>query len=132
MGWSIGASIGAKLGAPDKEVVTLLGDGSFGMTGMEVNTAVRNNIKTTSVVINNSGYDITRIQAAGMLNKPLDFPWMKLSGDIAKTSEGLGAHVEKVEKPGDLRSALERAYAAKEPAVVEVLTMMGAPEPTRL
>lgn len=55
-----------------------------------------------------------------------------MSGNISKVAEGLGAHVERVEKPGDLKSAFERAFAAKEPAVVEVLTMIGAPEATRI
>ena len=40
MGWSMGAAIGAKLGRPDHLVVHLLGDASFGMTGMEVETAL--------------------------------------------------------------------------------------------
>ena len=128
MGWSVGAAIGAKLGAPEKEVVDLLGDGSFGMTGMEINTAVRHNIKATYVVLNNSGFDLTRVQASKRLNKPLNIPWMELSGDLSKVGEGLGAHVERVERPDGLRSAFERAFSAKEPAVVEVITMMGAPE----
>ncbi len=132
MGWSVGAAIGAKLGAPEKEVVVLLGDGSFGMAGMEINTAVRNNIKTTFVVLNNGGFDLTRGQASKAFNKPPDFPWMRLSGDVSKVAEGLGAHAERVEKPQALRGAFERAFAAKEPAVVEVLSMVGAPEPTRI
>jgi thiamine pyrophosphate-dependent acetolactate synthase large subunit-like protein len=69
MGWSVGAGIGAKLGAPDKDVVVFLGDGSFGMSGMEINTAVRNNIKATFVVINNGGFDLTRGQAKKVLGK---------------------------------------------------------------
>ena len=132
MGWSVGAAIGAKLGAPDKEVVVLLGDGSFGMAGMEINTAVRNNIKVTFVVLNNNGFDLTRVQASRSLHKPPDFPWMRLSGDLSKVAEGLGAHVERVEEPRALRGAFERAFAAKQPAVVEVITMIGAPEATRV
>lgn len=132
MGWSVGASIGAKLGAPDKEVVVLLGDGSFGMAGMEINTAVRNNIKTTFVVLNNGGFDLTRVQASKSFNKPPDFPWMRLSGNVAKVAEGLGAYAQEVREPHALRGAFERAFAATEPAVVEVHTMMGAPEATRI
>jgi acetolactate synthase I/II/III large subunit len=129
MGWSVGAGIGAKLGAPDKDVVVFLGDGSFGMSGMEINTAVRNNIKATFVVINNGGFDLTRGQAKKVLKKESpDIPWMALNGDIAKVCEGLGAYSQSVTKPQDLRGAFERAFAAKEPAVVEVHTMKGAPE----
>ena len=101
------------------------------MSGMEINTAVRNNIKTTFVVLNNEGFDLTRGQAALVLKKTSpDIPWMSLNGDIAKVSEGLGAFAQRVERPQDLRGAFEKAFAAKEPAVVEVLTMKGAPQPT--
>ena len=55
MGWSMGAAIGAKLGRPDHLVVHLLGDASFGMTGMELETAVRMGLPTLTVVINNGG-----------------------------------------------------------------------------
>jgi thiamine pyrophosphate-dependent acetolactate synthase large subunit-like protein len=68
------------------------------------------------------------VQAAKRLKKSMNFPWMELTGDVAKISEGMGAHAERVEKPEAIRGALERALAAKEPAVVEVLTMVGAPE----
>ncbi len=128
MGWSVGAAIGAKLGAPDKDVVVLLGDGSFGMAGMEINTAVRNNIKTTYIVLNNYGFDLTRVNAAKRLKKSMNFPWMELTGNVAKLGEGLGAHAERVEEPEAIRGALERALAAKEPAVVEIMSMVGAPE----
>jgi thiamine pyrophosphate-dependent acetolactate synthase large subunit-like protein len=53
---------------------------------------------------------------------------MALNGDVAKVCEGLGAYSQSVTKPQDLRRAFEKAFAAKEPAVVEVHTMMGAPE----
>ncbi len=55
MGWSMGAAIGAKLGRPDHLVVHLLGDASFGMTGMEIETAVRMGLPTLTVVVNNGG-----------------------------------------------------------------------------
>ena len=55
MGWSVGAAIGTKLGRPDHLVVHLLGDASFGMTGMEVETAARMGLGVLTVVINNGG-----------------------------------------------------------------------------
>ena len=55
MGWSLGAAIGAKLGRPDHLVFHLLGDSSFGMIGMEVETAVRMKIPTMTIVLNNGG-----------------------------------------------------------------------------
>jgi acetolactate synthase-1/2/3 large subunit len=49
MGWSTPAAMGAKLGNPAKTVVNFTGDGSFGMTGMEIETAARNDIRTLTV-----------------------------------------------------------------------------------
>lgn len=60
MGYSVPASTGAKLAAPDKEVITIVGDGSFGMTGFEIETAVRYGIKTITLVYNNRGVDAVK------------------------------------------------------------------------
>ena len=58
---------------------------------------------------------------------------MRLSGNLSKVAKGLGGtHVERVEEPRTHRAAFERAFAAKQPAVVEVLTMIGVPEATRI
>src|SRR5262249_46013275 len=53
MGWSTPAAMGAKLAHPDKTVVNVTGDGSFGLTGMEIETAARNDIRTLTVILNN-------------------------------------------------------------------------------
>jgi acetolactate synthase-1/2/3 large subunit len=52
MGWSTPAAMGAKLAHPDKTVVNVTGDGSFGLTGMEIETAARNDIRTLTVILN--------------------------------------------------------------------------------
>src|SRR5262249_57511705 len=53
MGWSVPAAMGAKLAHPDRTVVNVTGDGSFGLTGMEIETAARNGIKTLTAILNN-------------------------------------------------------------------------------
>ncbi len=68
-------------------------------------------------------------QAAKLLKKPPTFPWMDLSGDFAKVGEGLGAQVQRVTRPGELREAIERALAAKGPVVLDVETLSSSPEP---
>ena len=55
MGWSMAAAIGVKLGRPDHLVFNVLGDASFGMVGMELETAVRMGLPTLTVVLNNGG-----------------------------------------------------------------------------
>ncbi len=122
MGWSMGAAIGAKLGRPDHLVVHLLGDASFGMTGMEVETAVRMGIPTLTVVINNSGI------GGGIMgmDRPGGTPpgMAQLSGNFSVVAQGLGAYSERVEHPDGLIPAYRRAIQATEEgqaALVEVL-----------
>ena len=122
MGWSLGAAIGAKLGRPDQLVFHVLGDASFGMVGMELETAVRMGIPTLTVLLNNGGI-------GGSL-MTLDQPDMapasmtELSGNFSQVAQGLGAYTERVEQPGDLVPAFRRAIKATEDghaALVEVM-----------
>ena len=106
LGTSMGLAMGAKLAAPDKQVIALQGDAAIGMCGMEIETAVRERIPVTIIVLNNSimtGY-----------NKYLpvameEYGIGKLSGDYAKLAESLGAYSERVEEPGEIKAAIRRA-----------------------
>ena len=100
---------------PDTQVIVLSGDGSFGMNGMEMDTAVRHKIPILVVVSNNGGW----AAMGGMAGRDLGFT------RYDKLSEVLGCHGEYVEKPDEIRPALERANAAVHagtPAVVNVIT----------
>jgi len=122
MGWSMGAAIGAKLGRPDHLVVHFLGDASFGMTGMEVETAVRMGIPTLTIVVNNGGTGGGMMQMQRPSGPP---PAMaQLSGNFSVVAQGLGAHSERVEHPDNLMPAYRRAIQATEDgqaALVEVM-----------
>ncbi len=122
MGWSMGAAIGAKLGRPDHLVVHLLGDASFGMTGMELETAVRMGLPTLTVLINNGGI------GGGIMGmeRPTGTPpaVAQLGGNFSVVAQGLGAHSERVEHPDTLIPAYQRAIRATQAgqaALVEVL-----------
>jgi acetolactate synthase-1/2/3 large subunit len=122
MGWSMGGAIGAKLGRPDHLVVHLLGDASFGMTGMELETAVRMGLPTLTILINNGGI------GGGVMgmNRPAGTPpeVAKLGGNFSLVAQGLGAYSERVEQPGDLIPAYRRAIRATQDgqaALVEVM-----------
>jgi acetolactate synthase I/II/III large subunit len=122
MGWSMGAAVGAKLGRPDHLVVHLLGDASFGMTGMEVETAVRMGLPTLTIVVNNGGIGggVMGMERPG--GTPPDVA--KLGGNFSVVAQGLGAYSERVERPSDLIPAYRRAIRATEEgraALVEVL-----------
>jgi acetolactate synthase-1/2/3 large subunit len=122
MGWSMGAAIGAKLARPDHLVVHLLGDASFGMTGMEVETAVRMGLPTLTILINNGGIGGGVMGMDRPAGTPPDVA--KLGGNFSLVAQGLGAYSERVEQPSDLIPAYRRAISATEggqAALVEVM-----------
>ena len=118
MGTGLPFGNGAKVAKPDKQVLVLHGDGSFGINGMEIDTAVRHRINTVVVISNNGGW--TANTSWGL---PLPKPGRNLGYTrYDRVAMELGAHGEFVEKPNEIRPALERAFAAGKPAVVNVIT----------
>ncbi|UCD72563.1 MAG: hypothetical protein JSW01_03665 [Candidatus Bathyarchaeota archaeon] len=118
MAWSLGAAMGAKLAHPDKLVVCVMGDGAYGMTGMEMETAVRNDIPILVVVTNNQGLGMYEVLTPST---------SKLSGDYSKVAEGLGAYAERVEKPDDIVPAIKRASRQVKdgtPALLDVVVKL--------
>jgi acetolactate synthase-1/2/3 large subunit len=114
MGVGLPFGLGAKVARPDAQVVVLHGDGSYGINAMEMDTAVRHRIPVLVVISNNGGWS-----ADPQGTKPgreLGFT------RYDKVAEDLGAHGEFVEKPKEIRPALERAWASGRPAVVNVVT----------
>lgn len=122
LGAGLGLAMGAKLARPDWLSVNIMGDAAFGMTGMEVETAVRCALPVLTIVFKNSvmgGY-------TGHLPVASDkYDIHRLSGNYAKVGEALGAYSETVEKVDDLKAALSRGvdHVAKgQTAVIEVIT----------
>jgi acetolactate synthase-1/2/3 large subunit len=114
MGVGLPFGVGAKVAKPDAQVVVLHGDGSFGINAMEIDTAVRHRVPVLVVISNNGGWTGDPEQ-----NKP----GRNLGhGRYDRMAEAFGAHGEYVEKPNDIRPALERAAASGKPAVVNVIT----------
>ena len=129
MGWSTPAAMGAKLGNPDKTVVNFTGDGSFGMTGMEIETAARNDIRTLTVILNNESLGASR-ETLHERFKGHEIG-ISLRGDYAGVARALGAYGERVEKPDELKPALARALAHQGPSVLEVAVKPLEPRPWR-
>ena len=114
MGVGLPFAIGAKVAKPDAQVVVLHGDGSYGINGNEIDSAVRHNIPVLVVISNNGGWT-----ADPDRNKPgRNLGYTRWD----KVAMAVGAHGEHVEKPDDIRPALERAWASGKPAVVNVVT----------
>ncbi|MGE3279616.1 MAG: thiamine pyrophosphate-binding protein [Alphaproteobacteria bacterium] len=101
MGVGLPFAVGAKAGKPDKQVICVHGDGSFGMNAMELDTAVRHKLPLLVVISLNGGWT-----ADPQRNKPgRDLGYTRYD----KMAEGLGCYSEYVEQPEEIRPALERA-----------------------
>ena len=117
MGVGVPFGVGAKAAKPDKQVLVLSGDGAFGLNGMEIDSAMRQNLPIIVVVSLNGGWTA-------------DPDRKKPSRDLGytrydKMAEALGCHGEYVEQPEDIRPALERAkqaVAKGQTALVNVVT----------
>ena len=106
LGFSIPLMIGAKKANPDKFCLNLMGDGAFGMSGLDIETSVRSNLPITTVLLNNGG----------MATYPGGFPTAReklgvsyMKGDYAQIAEGMGAKGIVVKSIEELRSSIKDA-----------------------
>jgi thiamine pyrophosphate-dependent acetolactate synthase large subunit-like protein len=120
MGTGVPYAIGAVLAQPDVPSVAVLGDYAFGAAGIEVETAARVGAKVVFVVANNEGIAGHMIQDHML---PPDSPRIAslLPASYEKMVEMVDGHAERVERPDQIRPALERALAADRVALVHVL-----------
>lgn len=119
VGFSYACGLGVKAACPERTVISLMGDGGFGMTSSEIGTAVQNGLSTVAVVMNNGCWGAEkayqkdffgeRYIGADVPNPPYD-----------KLAELWGAKGFRVERVGDLENTLGDAIACGEPAVVEI------------
>ena len=121
LGSGPGYALAAKLARPDRQVVLLQGDGAFGFSGMEWDTLVRHGVAVVSVIGNNGIWALEK--------HPMEqFFGYSVVADLRPGTRYdqvvgvLGGHGELVSAPAELRPALERAFAAELPAVVNTLT----------
>jgi acetolactate synthase-1/2/3 large subunit len=127
MGWTVPAALGAKLAAPGRQVLGLVGDGDFLMTAQELATAVQYNIPAVYVVANNAGWIAIRDLQAAVYGEKRAIGAEFLAGDtpitpdLAALARAFGCHAERISAPAEVQPALARAFAAGVPAVVEVL-----------
>jgi acetolactate synthase I/II/III large subunit len=121
LGAGPGYALAAKLANPDRQVCLVMGDGAFGFSGMEFDTLVRHNVPVVAVMGNNGIWALEK--------HPMEFLYgYSVAADLQpecrydQVVEALGGHGELVREPGELRPALERAFASGKPALVNVLT----------
>ncbi len=125
LGWAFPAALGAKCAVGQRPVVCFSGDGAFWYHLCEIETAVRWDIPTVTVINNNSvlGQSQLGIRRAyrgepGRVEQQYRFN----DTDFARLARDLGAVGIRVEKPGDIRGALRQALASGRPAVIDVVT----------
>ncbi len=120
VGHGIGMGIGVQLARPGKQVIVVIGDGGFGIGGMELETALKHRLPIVTLLWNNSSWG-PGFEQMPMLRGRVD-PFDMLPGlRYDRMFEAIGCHAEHVERPEDIRPALERALAAGKPSVVNVV-----------
>ena len=131
MGWSYPAALGAKLAAPARQVVAVVGDGDFLMTMQEMATAMQYGIAAVVVVLNNHGwYSIRDLQKAEF-GEDLDFAVEfddSTTPDFTAVAKAFGLRAERVDAPDAIGPAVRRALDAGGPALVEVMVARNYPD----
>ena len=120
LGSGPGYAMAAKLARPDRQVILLSGDGAFGFSAMEFDTMVRHRIPVVCVVGNNGIWALEKHPMQSMLGT-------SVAADLGpntrydKVVEALGGYGEMVDRPEEVRPALERAFKSGGPACINVI-----------
>jgi acetolactate synthase-1/2/3 large subunit len=125
LGAGLGLIIGAKLAAPDKFCVNFMGDAAFGMTGLDFETAVRNGIPILTIVLNNN---FMAAETHMMKTSHERYGTMNILGNYSDLARSLGGWSERVEEPGQIASALQRARKVTEDGKAALLEFVTSRE----
>lgn len=130
IGWGVGATMGAKCAAPDKNVIGIIGDGSAMMTVQGYWTAANDEIPCIFIVLNNQSYRILKVnidyyrkavrkekEDAG-LYPYMDFPLVLNHTEIAKS---MGLDAVRVDDPSKIQEELSNAINSKKPRLIELM-----------
>ncbi|MBI2857806.1 MAG: thiamine pyrophosphate-binding protein [Chloroflexi bacterium] len=120
LGSAIPFAIAAKLARPDKQVLVCNGDGSFGINGMEFDTAARHGIPIVAVVANNGCWATCTNRQVRLFGQERVVGTRLGFTRYEKMVADLGGYGEWVENPGDIKPALKRALASGVPACINV------------
>lgn len=129
LGYGLPNAIGAKLAAPDKPVLAIIGDGTAVYTIQALWTLARYKLPVVTIICSNRNYDIITIEilrAQGQLAKQGVPKIMEYTGlnhpplNFAALAQGFGLPGRQISKPSELVPALQEAFAANEPIVLDV------------
>ncbi len=119
MGFALPAAIGAKMGAPEREVVAIIGDGGYQMTIQELGTIFQTGVPVKIVVLNNDFLGMVRQWQQLFFDKRYASTEM-VNPDFVKIAEGYHIQAKKVTKREDLQDAIKEMIACKEAYFLEV------------
>lgn len=119
MGYGMGASLGAKVGNPDKVVINIAGDGCFRMNLNELATASRYNIPIIEVIINNSVLGMVRQWQDLFYEEHYSYTTFEDPVDFVKVAQGFGVIARKVTNMEEFEDAFEEALSAGRPVVLD-------------
>ena len=120
LGVGVPFAVAAALALPDRHVISVNGDGAFGINAMEIDTAVRHGAKVVFIVSNNAAWNIERLDQEMNYGGRVVGTTLRHS-DYAGLARALGAHGEQVERASDLSAALQRALK-NAPALIDIVT----------
>jgi acetolactate synthase-1/2/3 large subunit len=135
LGWGLPGAMGVKCALPDRPVLLFTGDGGIYYHLAELETAARHGINLVIVINNNNSLnqEIPLVQAAyrEKRDERSGEIWRFQQGiNLARVAETLGCAAFRVEKPGQLKELLPRAYAMDKPVVIDVASEEQALAPT--
>lgn len=119
MGYGLGASIGAKVGVPEKTVFNIAGDGCFRMNMNEIATATRYNIPIIQVVLNNHVLGMVRQWQTLFYEKRYSQTILEDKVDFVKVAEAMGAKAYRITKKEEVEPVLREVLSLNEPVLIE-------------
>jgi acetolactate synthase-1/2/3 large subunit len=125
LGYGLGLNMGAKLAAPDKLCINVMGDAAIGMTGMDLETAARNGIGSLTIVFNNG---VMAAERDVLVTSTEKYGALTVSGNYSLVAQGLNVGATRVEQPDDFIPALKKAMkitAEGKPYLIESVVKEG-------
>ncbi|MDF2801767.1 MAG: acetolactate synthase, large subunit, biosynthetic type [Anaerocolumna sp.] len=119
MGYGLGASLGAKVGNPDKTVVNIAGDGCFRMNMNEIATAARYQIPIIQIVFNNHVLGMVRQWQSLFYGQRYSHTTLNDTVDFVKLTEAMGAKAFRITKKEEVEPILKKVLAMNEPVVID-------------
>ncbi|MGE4587747.1 MAG: thiamine pyrophosphate-binding protein, partial [Mangrovibacterium sp.] len=120
MGYALPASLGAQLGAPDRTVVTFVGDGGFQMTLQELGTIVQNKLPVKIILLNNNFLGMVRQWQELFFEKRYSFTELQ-NPDFVMIARGFGMAAQKVSKREELEAGIQHMVDHDGPFLLEVV-----------